>query len=113
MLTLSPILFAIAALGGLTLATMHIKSNRAPIPLALLHGALAATALVLLIIAVLKAQLGGLAVIAIILFAIAALGGLVLFMTHLRSRPLPKPLIFIHGGVAITAFVILLLFILR
>ncbi len=113
MLTLAAILFAIAALGGLTLATLHITKSRAPIPLALLHGAIAATALVLLVIAVIKAQLGGLAVLAIVLFAAAAIGGLVLFATHLRARPLPKFLIFIHGGAAATAFVILLVFILK
>ncbi len=113
MLTLSPILFAIAAMGGLTLAVLHIKKGQVPVPLALLHGAVAATALVLLIIIVLKAQLGGLAVISIALFAAAAVGGLVLFATHLRSRPLPRPLIFIHGATAATAFVILLVAILR
>lgn len=112
MLTLPVILFAIAALGGLTLATLHITKSRAPIPLALLHGAIAATALILLLIGVLKANLSGLPVLAIIIFAAAAVGGLVLFITHLRSRPLPRPLIFIHGGAAVTAFIILLVFVL-
>jgi hypothetical protein len=111
MLTLAPILFAVGALGGLTLAFMHIKKGTAPIPLALLHGALVATALVLLIISVLKAELGGLALLSIALFVAAALGGLMLFANHLRARPLPKKMIIVHGGVAATAFVILLVII--
>lgn len=113
MMTPALILFAIAALGGITLATLQISKGRAPVTLAVLHGLLAAAGLVLLIIEIVQTQLGGLPLIAAILFAAAALGGLFLFATHLRSRPLPKPIIFIHGGVAVTAFVILLVSVLR
>jgi len=113
MLKLALILFAIAALGGLTLGLLHIKKGGAPVPLALLHGSIAATALILLIITVLKAQTAGLLMVSMILFIVAAIGGLVLFANHLRTRPLPRPLIIIHGAVAATAFVILLIYILR
>jgi len=112
MLTPALILFAIAAVGGLVLATMHISKGRAPVALALLHGALAATGLILLIVAVVKAHLVGLPVIAVVLFAAAALGGLILFVTHMSSRPLSRALIFIHGGAAVTAFILLLIYVL-
>jgi hypothetical protein len=33
----------------------------------------------------------------------------VLLSFHLRMRPMPVPLVLVHGGVAVTAFVILLI----
>ncbi len=113
MLPIAAILFALNALGGTFLAVMHIQKKQAPIPLAVIHGVVAAAGLVLLIIAILQAQLGGLVLVALVLFIIAALGGLVLFVTHLRARPLSAPLIFIHGGVAATAFLLLLVYMFR
>jgi hypothetical protein len=38
MLKVAAVLFALAALGGIILATLHRKRKDAPIPLALLHG---------------------------------------------------------------------------
>jgi len=42
------------------------------------------------------------------LFVVAALGGFALFSFHLRRQPLPTPVVFIHGLVAVVAFVLLL-----
>lgn len=133
MLTIALISFAVAALLGLTLATKHLKggaqtqpespapmggeapSARAeqrevPMSLAVLHGVFAAAGLLLLIIAVLKGTATGLATIALVIFVVAALGGFYLFATHLGKKPLPRPVIFVHGGAAGVAFVLLLLF---
>jgi|SRR5438552_15566993 len=103
------ILFALAALGGILLATLHLKRKGAPIPLALLHGALAAAGLIVLIIAVAKMASAGLALAALIIFAVAALGGFVLFAMHVMRKQLPAGLIVVHGLVAVAAFVILLI----
>jgi hypothetical protein len=112
MLVWATILFAIAALGGATLATLHFRGrNPLPMPLALLHGALAATALVLLLFAALtQPGFGGLGMAALVIFVIAALGGFYLFSFHLRSQVLPSPVVLIHGGAAVLAFVLLLLY---
>ena len=108
MLTIALIVFAIAAAGGAILAYMRIVKKDVSMPLALIHGAAAATGLVLLIMGVMRAgSTGSWASLAV--FLVAALGGFTLFSFHLRSRPLPVPLVYIHGGVAVTAFVILLL----
>jgi hypothetical protein len=41
---------------------------------------------------------------------VAALGGGTIFaLFHLREKPLPIPLIFAHGAIAVTGFVLLLL----
>jgi hypothetical protein len=42
------------------------------------------------------------------LFAVAALGGFVLFSFHLRKEQLPTGIIMVHALVAIAAFLILL-----
>jgi hypothetical protein len=42
---------------------------------------------------------------------IAALGGFYLFSFHLRSQMLPSAVVLIHGGAAVLAFVLLLLYV--
>lgn len=109
MLTLAAVLFAVAALGGLTMAYMHFKQDRnPPTALAVVHGLLAATALLIVIWAVL--QMGATTAIAwaLGLFVAAALGGFFLFSFHLRQKRLPSPVVVIHALVAIVAFVLLL-----
>ena len=115
MLMWAAIVFAIAALGGATLATLHFRGRTPlPMPLALLHGLLAATGLVLLIAAALtQPGFGGLGLAALVIFVIAALGGFYLFAHHLRGRPLPSAVVLIHGGAAVVAFLALLAFIFK
>jgi hypothetical protein len=42
------------------------------------------------------------------LFLVSALGGFLLFSFRLRKVPLSSPVVLIHGGVAVVAFVTLL-----
>jgi hypothetical protein len=109
MLVVAAVLFALAALGGIIVATLHLKKNDAPISLALVHGLAAAVGLVLLIIAVTQMPSAGLAGVALAIFIIAALGGFVLFAMHLAKKSLPRGLIFLHGLAAVVAFIILLI----
>ena len=108
MLNASVLLFAIAAVGGLVLAILHFKGKDRPLALALLHGGLGATALVLLLISASSGAVPGHAKLVVGLFLAAALGGILLFSFRLRKVPLSSPVVLIHGGVAATAFVILL-----
>ena len=111
MLTVAAVLFAIAAIGGLTLAFLHFTRNNAPTALAIVHGLFAATALILLIISIAQGQAAGLLIASLIIFLVAAVGGFILFLGfQLRSKPLPRPLIVIHGTAAATAFVLLFIF---
>jgi hypothetical protein len=47
--------------------------------------------------------------VALVLFALAAVGGLVLAVRHFRGQPLPAPLAVIHGLAAATGLVLVLL----
>jgi hypothetical protein len=102
------IVFAIAAAGGLLLAFLRVTNKPLPLPVALLHGALAATGLVLLAVAAFGAGGPERARLALGLFVLAALGGFVLFSFHLRKKQLPMGIMVIHALVAVAAFLILL-----
>lgn len=108
---LAAVLFAISAVIGATMAVQRVRGVERPATAtALTHGGIAAVALVLYVIAVVTASsVGALSWWAIGLFVVAALGGATLFLGfHLRERALPVPLVFIHGGVAVVGFVVLL-----
>ncbi|HKR66172.1 MAG TPA: hypothetical protein VJZ00_20750 [Thermoanaerobaculia bacterium] len=108
MLTWIIVLFGVAALGGVTLAILRFRERPLPMPLALVHGAVAAIALVMLLIVALGATGTSILKIALVAFVIAALGGFFLFSFHVRKRPLPIPMVVIHGLVAVVAFLTLL-----
>ena len=114
----SAVLFALTALGGLALAAIHFRGGgREPPPtaLALVHGLVAATALVLLVIGALNAGAGSPALpwISIAVFVAAALGGAYMFLgKHLRGEPLPGKVVVLHGVLAVAGFALLLAFLL-
>ena len=105
---LAAILFAIAALGGATLATLHFMGKPRPLPLAVLHLLLAASGLVVLVTAVLEDSSNMVANVAAGIFAVVVLGGLFLLSFRLRSLPLPTPVVLIHGSGAVVGFIALL-----
>jgi hypothetical protein len=113
--TWAAVLFALAAVGGATLAALHFRGRHPlPMPLALLHGLLAAGGLALLVIAALtEPAFGTLALLSLLIFVIAALGGFYLFSYQLRERPLPSAIVLIHGGAAVVAFLLLLAYLFK
>ena len=100
--------FALAALGGVYLANLHIQGKHVSIGLALVHGVLAVSGVLLLVrgIAVAGASLA--INVSLVLFLLAAVGGLTLFFIHTRRKPLPKWLIGVHATVALISFLVLL-----
>lgn len=102
------VVFAVAALGGAYLAYRHLQGQPLPFPIAVVHGAAAATALVLLAIAVFTSDLSGTATVALVIFVVAALGGFYLFSFHMRDDRRPTPLVLGHGLIAVVGFLTLL-----
>ncbi|MBV8857577.1 MAG: hypothetical protein JOZ02_11650 [Acidobacteria bacterium] len=108
-MTVAAILFAIAAVGGLVMAAMRFGGRELPpMALAIVHGLFAAAGLVTLILAVVGAQTSWAAIVAVVGFVVAALGGFMLFAHHLRRKALPVNYVLIHGAGAVISFVILL-----
>ena len=109
MLTWALVVFAAAAVAGLTMAIGHFKGRTPSVGVALIHGALAATGLVLLLIAVFGQGAPNPARWALYLFLIAAIGGFTLALGfHARKRPLPTGFVAGHALLAVTAFLILI-----
>ena len=108
MLTWIFVLFGVAAVGGIVLGLRALQGKPLPMPLSVIHGLLAASGLVLLILLLLGRESMGMAGWSLGLFVLAALGGFGLFSFHLRKQALPKGLVAVHGVAAVTAFIILL-----
>jgi hypothetical protein len=108
MLSYALVVFAIGALGGVMLATYVLQGRLAPWPLSLLHAGLGAVGLLLLIYAALTTGISPMALAALVVLAIAALGGFYLASIHLRGKVAERPVVFIHAGVAVVGFLTLL-----
>lgn len=108
MIYLPIILFAIAAVGGLTLVTMKFSGKDLPWALIIGHGLFAAAGLVALIAYVVQNSTPALVNTALVLFLIVAVGGFILFSFQVRKKALPNALILIHGGAAVVSFLLLL-----
>ena len=106
----STVLLAIAAAGGLVMAGIRFAGNRTPpTALAMLHGFLAGAAVTLLLYAAATVGLPGMALGALVLFLLAAGGGVILNLNyHWKQLPLPKWLVVVHASAAVVGFVLLL-----
>jgi hypothetical protein len=100
-------LFALGALIGMYLLALVLQKKETPKFVAFIHGAFVAVALVLLI--VYNSQHPGL-IESIVLFVMAAIGGLVLIVRDLTGKPIPRWLAVAHGLIAVTGFIFLLVF---
>lgn len=105
----STVLLAITAVGGLVMAGIRFVANRQPPPaVAMLHGFLAAAAVTLLLYGAATVGLPAMALVALVLFLVAAGGGVILNLNyHWKQLPLPKWLVIVHAIVALVGFVLL------
>ena len=106
MLVYALIAFGIGALGGLVLAGSVLRGQLAPWAISLLHAALGATGLVLLIVALANGA-GNPVRVAFGLLLAAALGGFFLASFHLRKVLPPAGVVFLHALLAVTGFLTL------
>ena len=101
-------LFALAAMLGMMLLSFVLTGKETPKAVVFTHGPLAAAGLVLLIIYACRRGPGPIE--SIILFAMAAAGGVVMLGRDLTGKPIPRWLAIGHGVIAITGFILLLIF---
>ena len=111
MVRTAAVLLAITALGGLAMAGVRFGGEKQPPSwLAMLHGLLAGAALTLLLYAWFTVGLPGTAAIALLLFLVAAAGGVYLNLGyHLKQTLIPKGLTLVHALLAVVGFVLLLI----
>jgi hypothetical protein len=105
------VLLVIAALGGLLMAGIRLtRKTNPPAWLAMAHGFLAASPVVLLLYAACTVGLPALALYGTVLFVIAALGGVTLNLGyHWKNLPLPQGLMIGHAALAIIGFVLVVM----
>jgi hypothetical protein len=109
MLKLAVLIFAIGAVGGLTLANSVLRGRLAPWALSLLHAAFGATGLILTGIVVLNSAEDGQGIVpfALLILVVAALGGFFLASYHARKTSPAKPVVLVHAGAAVIGFLLL------
>jgi hypothetical protein len=105
------VLLALAALGGLLMAAIRFAGKpHPPTWLAMAHGFIAGAAVTLLVYDFFTVGLPALASWGLLLFLIAAAGGIVLNLGyHWKRLPLPKWMVVVHALVAVSGFVLLVI----
>ena len=109
MLRAAALLFVIAAAGGLIMAGIRLMGNRnPPIWLAYGHGMLAGAGLTLLIYPAITSSIPTHAWWALLILVAAAGGGSVMNLAyHWQQKPLPRPLLYAHGLLAVAGVALL------
>lgn len=108
MLILAILFFALAALLGLYLLSFVLQDKNTPKGVAFTHGPLAATGLIILIIYAIFNHPSP--IVSIIIFVLAALGGVMLIYRDITGKSVPKWMAIGHGLVAIVGFIFLIIF---
>jgi hypothetical protein len=110
MLTAAIVLFSIAAIFGFILIAKVFKNSPRPIGLILTHGLFASSALLLILIYVIKySEKPPLANLTI--FVLAALAGFTLFGVDMSKKEIPRIVVILHAGAAVIGHVFLITFI--
>lgn len=102
------ILFSIAVLAGLSLFVLRLLGRVLPVKLAVLHGIFSSSGLIALTVSVGRSIPDTAATFPLVIFEIAAVGGVFLFSFHMRGLKLPILAIAIHGALASLGFILLL-----
>lgn len=113
MLISAIVLFIIAAIFGLIILTSILKNKPTPKPIVFIHGPLAAIALILVISYMVIQGASPLLITSVVLFVLAALGGLTLFTIDMRNKPIPKLLAMLHPLIAVAGLIVLIIYVLQ
>jgi hypothetical protein len=101
-------IFFLAALMGIFLLTLILQEKPTPKSVVLIHGIFAATGVILLGFYVAKHS--GDLITSLVLFLIAATGGVILVSKDVTGKPIPKWLAIVHGSVAALGFLFLIVY---
>jgi hypothetical protein len=100
--------FSLAALLGMLLLSYVLSHSKPPKVLAFTHGSLAIMGIILLIIYAFFYYPSP--TVSMVLFILAALGGLTLLYRDIRGKTLPNWLAILHGIIAIVGLIFLVVF---
>lgn len=99
--------FIVVMTGGATLAVLEHRGRALPLPVSVWHGILGVAAIVLLVMQALAHPGVRPANLAILVFILTALGGLLLFAFRLSRQRLPLAVLLLHALFAVAGLVLL------
>src|SRR5512134_3419813 len=102
--------FVLAAGGGLIMLTMLLKDRQPPRIITVVHGLAALTGIGLLVAYIVN-SIGDRPTTSLIIFIIAALGGLTILALDLQKRRIPRGLLVLHPLIAAIGLVLLIIFV--
>lgn len=105
-------LFVLAALFGLILVTAVLKDKPTPKPVVFIHGGVAVIAVLLVIYYIIQNHGSG-PILSLVLFILAALGGLTMFTIDMQNKPIPKWIAIVHPLVAAAGLIALIFFVVQ
>ncbi len=100
--------FSLAALLGMFLLGFVLKGKETPKAVVFSHGPLAAIGLILLIVYTFSHSPGPIE--SLVLFILAATGGVVMVYRDITGKKVPKWLAIVHGLLAVAGFIFLIIF---
>lgn len=100
---------AAACLGAIVL-TAVLRNKPTPKPIAILHGTLAIIGIVLLATFVAMGNHSYLLIASLVVFTMAALGGLTMFRIDMSKKPIPRAFALGHPVLAITGVILLIIY---
>lgn len=103
------ILFLLTALFGLIIVSAVFKNKPTPKPAVLIHGVLAFISILVLAGYLAAGHVNTLLITSLVLFVLAALGGLTMLSVDLKNKPIPKLFAVVHPIVAIAGIVVLVI----
>jgi hypothetical protein len=102
------VIFGLTAMVGMYLLSLILRNKTTPKGVSMLHGFFAITGLIILIVYAYLNPPGPLP--SIVSFGLAAMGGLFLVYRDVTGKPIPKWLGIVHGFIAITGYILLILY---
>ncbi|HWJ91187.1 MAG TPA: hypothetical protein VNR87_08730 [Flavisolibacter sp.] len=97
--------FALAAILGMILLFFIISGKKTSTTMAIAHGVLAAAGLFVLVLYSFRNHPGTKD--SLVLFIVAATGGVIVFIRDVNNKPIPKWLAILHGLIALSGFIFL------
>jgi hypothetical protein len=102
MLTIAVVLFLLAAVAGIVMATGIFKSATPRPPVATVHGLLAASALLIAVFVAFTQPSPPIVAYGAVILIVAALGGFFLLSFHVRGKAHPRAVVVLHALLAVT-----------
>ncbi|HSW93294.1 MAG TPA: hypothetical protein VLJ15_02950 [Gammaproteobacteria bacterium] len=113
MLVTAVVFFFIAAFLGTFLLRSILENKRTNKPVVFMHGSVAGLALLALATYIALGHTAPLLITSVVLFVLAAIGGLTMFTLDTSGKRVPKMLAIGHPMVAVSAIVVLIVYIVQ